>query len=170
MDEQIEKLLDPVGWQILRQLQENARLSFREIGQRIGLAASSVAERVHRMEEAGVISGYHASLKLAKVGLSITAFIRMNTTGRQTARVAAVLREMPEILECYRLTGSESLIMKVGVSTVAQLEDLIDQLSHYGQVTTSIVLSVPLARRTIERGALKEGDHLSGSSTKNVQP
>jgi Lrp/AsnC family transcriptional regulator, leucine-responsive regulatory protein len=79
------------------------------------------------------------------------AFIRMNTAGQNSTRIALLLRDMPEILECYRLTGSEAFIMKVCVSSVKQLEILIDQLSQYGQPTTSLVLSIPLTRRIIER-------------------
>ena len=151
MAENSEKLLDDVGWQLLGLLQEHARLSFKELGQRVGLAPSSVAERIHRMEEAEILLGYHAEINLEKVGLPVMAFIRMNTSGQNSARIALLLRDMPEILECYRLTGSEAFIMKVCVSSVKQLETLIDQLSQYGQPTTSLVLSIPLTRRIIER-------------------
>ena len=151
MTEESEKLLDDVGWRLLRLLQEHARLSFKELGRRVGLAPSSVAERIHRMEEAEILLGYHAEINLEKIGLPVMAFIRMNTAGHNSARIALLLRDMPEILECYRLTGSEAFIMKVCVSSVKQLEVLIDQLSQYGQPTTSLVLSIPLTRRIIER-------------------
>ncbi len=151
MAENSEKLLDDVGWQLLCLLQEHARLSFKELGQRVGLASSSVAERIHRMEEAGILLGYHAEINLEKVGLPVMAFIRMSTPGQNSARIALLLRDMPEILECYRLTGSEAFIMKVCVSSVKQLEVLIDQLSQYGQPTTSLVLSIPLTRRILEK-------------------
>ena len=151
MVENSEKLLDDVGWQLLCLLQEHARLSFKELGQRVGLASSSVAERIHRMEEAGILLGYHAEINLEKVGLNVLAFIRMSTPGQNSARIAMLLRDMPEILECYPLTGSEAFIMKVCVSSVKQLEVLIDQLSQYGQPTTSLVLSIPLTRRILEK-------------------
>jgi Lrp/AsnC family leucine-responsive transcriptional regulator len=87
----------------------------------------------------------------------------MNTAGQKSSRLAGQLREIPEVLECYRLTGSESFIMKVGVSSVQHLERLIDDLSQYGQATTSIVMSVPQARRVIEQKPLlsDEEDRLS---------
>ena len=151
MAENSEKLLDDVGWQLLGLLQEDARLSFKDLGQRVGLAPSSVAERIHKMEEAEILLGYHAEINLEKVGLPVMAFIRMNTAGQNSARIAMLLADMPEILECYRLTGSEAFIMKVCVSSVKQLEVLIDQLSQYGQPTTSLVLSIPLTRRILER-------------------
>ncbi len=151
MAENSEKLLDDVGWQLLGLLQEDARLSFKELGQRVGLAPSSVAERIRRMEEAEILLGYHAEINLEKVGLPVMAFIRMSTPGQNSARIALLLRDMPEILECYRLTGSEAFIMKVCVPSVKQLEVLIDQLSQYGQPTTSLVLSIPLPRRILEK-------------------
>ena len=150
MTKQKEQLLDEIGWQILQALQENARLSFRELGQRIGLVASAVAERVHRMEDDGIIQGYHASIQLPEVGLPITAFIRMNTSGKKSAHLGATLCERPEVLECYRLTGSETFLMRVGVPSIEHLEVLIDHFSQYGQPTTSIVLSTPLTRRSID--------------------
>jgi Lrp/AsnC family transcriptional regulator, leucine-responsive regulatory protein len=151
MAENSEKLLDDVGWQLLYFLQEHARLSFKELGQRVGLAPSSVAERIHRMEEAEILLGYHAEINLEKVGLPVMAFIRMSTPGQNSARIALLLVALPEILECYRLTGSEAFIMKVCVCSVKQLEVLIDQLSQYGQPTTSLVLSIPLTRRILEK-------------------
>lgn len=151
MTEDSEKLLDDVGWQLLYLLQESARLSFKELGQRVGLSSSSVAERIHRMEEAGILLGYHAEINLEKVGFSVMAFIRMSTPGQNSTRIAMLLRDMPEVLECYRLTGSEAFIMKVCVSSVKHLEILIDQLSQYGQPTTSLVLSIPLTRRIIAK-------------------
>ncbi len=151
MTEDSAKLLDDVGWQLLYLLQESARLSFKELGQRVGLSSSSVAERIHKMEEAGILLGYHAEINLEKVGFSVMAFIRMSTPGQNSTRIAMLLREMPEILECYRLTGSEAFIMKVCVSSVKQLEILIDHLAQYGQPTTSLVLSIPLTRRMIAK-------------------
>lgn len=111
MAENNEKLLDDVGWHLLGLLQEDARLSFKELGRRVGLAPSSVAERVHKMEEAEILLGYHAEINLEKVGLPVMAFIRMNTAGQNSARIALLLADMPEILECYRLTGSEAFIV-----------------------------------------------------------
>lgn len=151
MAENSEKLLDDVGWQLLGLLQEDARLSFKDLGQRVGLAPSSIAERIHKMEEAEILLGYHAEINLEKVGLPVMAFIRMNTAGQNSARIAMLLADMPEILECYRLTGSKAFIMKVCVSSVKQMEVLIDQLSQYGQPTTSLVLSIPLTRRILDR-------------------
>ena len=145
----IEKLLDETGWHILQALQENARLSFSELGQRVGLSSPAVAERVRRMEDAGIIKGYRAEINTAKVGYPITTIIRMNTPGERCTRFNSFAQEMPEVLECYRVTGSDSLIMKVMASSVEHLEAIIDRLSAHGELTTSIVLSTPVTRRMI---------------------
>ena len=147
---EIEKLLDTTGWQLLQALQENARLSYSELVQRVGLSSPAVAERIRRMEDAGIISGYHVEINLAKVGFPITAIIRMSTSpGERCSRFTGFVENIPEVLTCYRVTGSDALIMRVMASSVEHLESLIDQLSAHGQLTTSIVLSTPVARRIV---------------------
>ena len=147
---EIEKLLDTTGWQLLHALQQNARLSYSELGQRVGLSSPAVAERIRRMEDAGIISGYHAEINLAKVGYPITAIIRMSSLpGERCTRFTGFVEDVPEVLECSRVTGSDALIMKVMASSVEHLESLIDQLSAHGQLTTSIVLSTPVTRRIV---------------------
>ena len=148
---EFERLLDETGWHILEALQENARLSFSELGQRVGLSSPAVAERVRRMEDAGIISGYRAEINTAKIGYPITAIMRMHSQGDRCTRLNAQVREIPEVLECYRVTGEDCHFMKVMVSSVEHLESLIDRLSMYGQVTTSIVLSTPVTRRIVTR-------------------
>src|SRR5207245_4011017 len=147
-----ERLLDETGWHILEALQENARLSFSELGQRVGLSSPAVAERVRRMEDAGIIMGYRAEVNTAKIGYPITAIIRVsNSPGERCTRLTASTQEIPEVLECHRVTGSDSLIMKVMASSVEHLEALIDRLSEYGLLTTSIVLLTVLSLRIVTR-------------------
>jgi Lrp/AsnC family transcriptional regulator, leucine-responsive regulatory protein len=145
-----EKLLDSTGWLLLQALQQDARLSYTELGQRVGLSAPAVAERVRRMEDAGIISGYHAEINRSKIGFPITAIIRLSDfPGERCAHFTALAQEIPEVLECYRVTGSDSLIIKVMASSVEHLESLIDRLSSHGQLTTSMVLSAPVTRRVV---------------------
>src|SRR5215469_14852620 len=147
-----ERLLDETGWHILEALQENARLSFSELGQRVGLSSPAVTERVRRMEDAGIITGYRAEVNTAKIGYPITAIIRVsNSPGERCTRLTASTQSIPEVLECYRVTGSDSLIMKVMASSVEHLESLIDRISEHGQLTTSIVLSTVVGRRIVTR-------------------
>lgn len=149
-----EKLLDEIGWKILRALQEHARVSFAELGRRVNLSIPAVTERVRRLEDAGIITGYHAEVNAEKIGLPITAFIRMNIVGDMTPRLTALLKELPEISECHRGTGGDSFIMKVNVASVHHLERLIDRLLPFGTTTTSVVLSSPVAKRNLEKPAM----------------
>jgi Lrp/AsnC family transcriptional regulator, leucine-responsive regulatory protein len=155
---QTDSALDNTGWQILRLLQENARLSFTEIGRQVGLSAPAVAERVRKLEEAGIISGYHALVNPVKVGYPILAIIRLGSMGSTFNKCAEVVREIPEVLECHRITGSDSFYVKVMVPSILHLQALIDQLQPYGETTTTLVLSSAVTRRTIEHGPVELDD------------
>lgn len=147
---EIEKMLDETGWRLLEVLQENARLSYSELGQRVNLSAPAVADRMRRMEEAGIINGYHAEVNLSKIGLPITAIVRVgNTAGQSCQQTLVRIKEIPEVLECYRVTGSDAVIARVAATSASHLERIIDQMSFYGPSTTSLVLSNSLPRRTI---------------------
>jgi Lrp/AsnC family leucine-responsive transcriptional regulator len=145
-----EKLLDDVNWEILRALQEDARLSYSELGRRVGLSSPAVVERVRRMEEVGIITGYRAELNLEKLGLPILAFMRLVSPPGQYNNIGATFAQFPEVLECHRVTGSDDYIVKVAVSSVSHLESLINQFAH-SQSTTVIVLSSPVKHRIIDR-------------------
>ena len=144
-----DRLLDDVNWRILTELQENARVSHTELGRRLGLTSPAVAERVKRLEEAGVISGYHAEVDLAKLGLPITAFVRLRD--RQRGGSTSLARQLPEVLEAHRVTGEDYLILRVAVRSVEELQTLIDRLAQSGETTTALILSSPVTHRVIRR-------------------
>jgi Lrp/AsnC family transcriptional regulator, leucine-responsive regulatory protein len=153
-----EKLLDSIGWRILGELQENARISHSELGRRVGLSTPAAAERVRRMEETGIITGYHASVDPTKAGFPIVVYMRLAVAGGENmvSRATAALKAMPELLECHRITGTESFVMRVGLHSVAHLEALIDRLTPFGMTSTSTVLSSPVAFRALRRVEEKE--------------
>src|SRR3984957_16781931 len=144
--------LDAIAWKILEALQQNARVSFAELGRIIGLSTPAVAERVHRLEEAGVITGYHASLDSTKVGVPIRILVRLTIPGGevQISRTVIALKELSEISRCHRITGSESFIIEADVVSIRHLEALIDRLSALGATSTSTVLSSPVERRNYQ--------------------
>lgn len=150
MDFGFERLLDRTGLKILRALQENARLSFSELGRRVALSSPAVAERVHKMEEAGIIAGYHARVEPDKVGLPIMAFVMLRTRAEKYPDIILLARRLPEILECHHVSGSESFIMKAIVSSVPHLENLIERLSPFGETSTLIVLSSPVVKEVLD--------------------
>jgi Lrp/AsnC family transcriptional regulator, leucine-responsive regulatory protein len=141
--------LDAIAWKILEALQHNARLSFAELGRMVGLSTPAVAERVRRLEEMDVISGYHAVLNIAKLGIPIRVMVRLTIPGGelQISRSVAALKELSEISRCHRITGAESFIIEADVVSVRHLEALIDKLSTLGATSTSTVLSSPVERR-----------------------
>ncbi len=136
-----EKLLDQLGWKLLTELQKDGRISFAELGRRVGLSTPAVAQRVRRMEDKGIIRAYRADISPLSVGLPITAFIRMSVVGNVLAKLTARVRSMPEIVECHRGTGEDSFILKVNVVSVEHLKDVIDRLTPYGTTSTSLVLT-----------------------------
>ena len=141
--------LDPIAWKILEALQHNARMPFAEIGRLVGLSTPAVAERVHRLEEAGIITGYHAALDIAKVGVPIRVLVRLTIPGGdlQVSRTVVAIKDLTEISRCHRITGDESFVIEANVVSIRHMEALIDKLSTLGATSTSTVLSSPVQRR-----------------------
>ena len=149
--------LDAIAWKLLEALQRNARLSFAELGRQIGLSTPAVAERVHRLEEAGIITGYHAAINMTKLGVTIRVLVRLTIHGGdlQVSRSVAAIKEMPEISRCHRITGAESFVIEADVVSIRHMEALIDKLSTLGATSTSTVLSSPVERRDHDAGQIQ---------------
>jgi Lrp/AsnC family leucine-responsive transcriptional regulator len=137
-------LLDSIGWHILRELQENARIPFAELGRRVGLSTPAVADRVRNMEAAGIIRSYRTEVDPKACGYPVLAFIRVNVAGDKLQHFVKLAKSCPEVLECHRVTGAESFIIKMAVSDIAHLETAIDSLMPYVATTTSMILSSPI--------------------------
>jgi Lrp/AsnC family leucine-responsive transcriptional regulator len=138
--------LDDTGWRILDLLQDNARIPFSELGRRVGLSAPAVAERVRRMEDAGLITGYRAEVGFEKLGFPITAIIRVAAPEERCARLKALVRGLAEVLECHHVTGADAYVLKVVASSVRHLETVIEAIGRHGTPATAVVLSSPVAR------------------------
>lgn len=149
-------MIDEIDRKIIEQLQKDARVTFAALGRRVGLTTPAVIERVRKLEDARIIAGYRAVIDTAKVGLPITAFIRMSISGVDYSRIIEVAEQSKEVLECHRGTGGDSFILKVAVADVEHLQTLIDRLTPYGITTTSIVLSSPVKHRIIEPKQIKK--------------
>ncbi|GAA4315935.1 Lrp/AsnC family transcriptional regulator [Pontixanthobacter gangjinensis] len=133
--------MDKLNWAILEELQKNARVSFSEIGRKIGLTSPAVAERVRKMEDAGIINSYKVNLSHQKAGYQLKAIITLRAfTGRLKAFLETV-KEFKEVVNCYRITGNENIIMEVVLRDQVHLEKLIDRLITYGETRTHIILS-----------------------------
>ncbi|MCE1253761.1 MAG: Lrp/AsnC family transcriptional regulator [Anaerolineae bacterium] len=149
-------MIDETDWAILRSLQENARLPFAEVGRQVGLSAPAVAERVRKLEESGIISGYHAAINTNEVGLPIIVFIQLGLVQGRSREVVSVVREFPEILECHNVTGQDCFIMKAAVPNMQALQILIEKMSQHGRTVTSVVLAAPIPRRMIDQPAINQ--------------
>jgi Lrp/AsnC family leucine-responsive transcriptional regulator len=143
---EISPLLDDIARNLIDQLQKDARVSFAELGRRVGLSPSATAERLRNLEEAGVIRGYRADVDPASLGLNVTAIIRMSCDGEQYRRFTAFLNTCEEVRDCYHVTGGDALMMKVMVGSIEELEQLVMTFLRFGVPTTSVVLSTPLER------------------------
>ncbi|TGQ33299.1 MULTISPECIES: Lrp/AsnC family transcriptional regulator [unclassified Mesorhizobium] len=132
--------LDETDTLIVEALQENGRLAISELGRRIGLSQPATSERVKRLEERGVISGYHAVIDAKKLGLGMMAIIRVRTTHENIQRCLRQFSEMPQVLEVHRMTGEDCFFLKVIVPSPEQLESIVDTVARHGAVTTSLIL------------------------------
>jgi Lrp/AsnC family transcriptional regulator, leucine-responsive regulatory protein len=145
----IQRENDLTTRRILDELQRDGRLSLAELGRRVGLSPPAVAERVSRLERDGVINGYHARIDPRALGFALGVVIRVRPAPREIAKVAALARETPEVVECHRITGEDCFFMKANVRDVEHLEEVIDRFVVFGQTTTSIVQSSPVPGRGI---------------------
>ena len=141
------EILDPTNVTLLAELQGDARLTLAELGRRVGLSSPAVAERLQRLQDAGVITGYHAAVDPRAIGYTLGAILRIRPAPRQIAKVAAIAQRTPEVVECHRITGEDCFFMRLHVRDVEQLEEVLDSFILYGQTTTSIIQSSPVPRR-----------------------
>ncbi len=141
------KLLDEVNLRILKELEENGRLGMAELGRRLSMSPPAVAERVQRLERAGIIAGYRAEIDPRALGFPVSAIVRIRPAPGQLQRIPEVARETPEVAECYRITGEDCYLMRLHLRAIDDLEDVLDLFTPYGQTTTSIIHSAPVPRR-----------------------
>jgi Lrp/AsnC family transcriptional regulator, leucine-responsive regulatory protein len=141
--------VDDMDWRLLAELQTDARLSFSGLSRRVHLSPPAVAERVRRLEEAGVISGYHAHIDLPKAGWTVQAIIRMSCYGARCVLRDPAVRDWPEVREIHRITGDACCILKVAAASMDAFEEVIDRLAPYGQPSSTMVLSTPLDWRPV---------------------
>jgi Lrp/AsnC family leucine-responsive transcriptional regulator len=143
------QLLDPINRRLLKELQADARVTMAELGRRINLSAPAVAERVQRLERAGVITGYRAEVNPKALGFPIAAVVRVRPTTRHLQKIPELARAIPEVVDCHRITGEDCFFVKLHLRSMDDLEEILDRFIVLGQTTTSIIHSSPLARRPL---------------------
>lgn len=143
--------LDEVDWQILSILQMEARISFKELGQRIGLTGTAIAERVRKLEDEGIIEGYSIKLNREKIGFPVVAFFKLRVNVEHCKRLRELALALPEIIEAHRVVGNEYYILKVVLPSMQHLEAVMEKFLQLGSVEVSIVLSTPVTDKSIQK-------------------
>ncbi|MEU5402250.1 Lrp/AsnC family transcriptional regulator [Streptomyces sp. NPDC005963] len=141
--------LDETDMRILEALQKDGRASYAELARAVAMSASAVTERVRRLEESGVISGYSAVVEPERLGLGILAFVRLRYPTGNYKPFHDLLATTPEILEAHHVTGEDCFVLKVLARSMRHLETTTGRIAGLGSVTTSVVYSSPLRSRAI---------------------
>ena len=141
--------LDRVDQAILAELQRDGRVSVADLARRISLSASSTADRLRRLADGGVITGYTALLAPEALGYPITAFVRLKYPLGNHKPLHDLLGTTPEITEAHHITGEDCFLLKLLACSMTDLERLAGKIAGLGSITTSVVYSSPLARRAL---------------------
>ncbi len=141
-------LADNKNIEILKLLQQNPRMSIAELARKIGMSNPAAKERVRRLEKSGVIAGYRLELDPKAAGHEITAFVRIRPLPGHLPKISALAQQIPEVVECHRVTGEDCFILKVHLPEIASLDRVLDRFLVHGQTTTSIVQSSPVPPRS----------------------
>jgi Lrp/AsnC family transcriptional regulator, leucine-responsive regulatory protein len=141
--------IDSKAWKILECLQQDARQSLTELARAVEMSVPAVSERVKRLEEAGVIQGYHAWLSPARAGYTLSAMVGITVAQPYKKKLLQLLEDMPEVLECHHVTGADSYLFRLLARDVGHLEALVARVNHLGETRTSIILSTPITPRPL---------------------
>jgi len=146
----MDRPLDPTDWRILAELQRDGRLSFNQLGRRVNLSSPAVADRVRRLEEAGVIAGYQARVDPARAGLPLTAFVQLRCSLGSCLLRTSSADDYPEVVEVHKLSGNWCTMLKVRVASMTHLEGLLERVGRHGELNSHVVLSTQYEGRPVE--------------------
>ncbi|MCY7947189.1 Lrp/AsnC family transcriptional regulator [Bacillus atrophaeus] len=141
--------MDEIDGKLLELLQEDARITIIELSKKLNLSRPSVNERLRRLQENGVIQGFTARVSAEAIGKGTIVIIQIGNLKIECSRFEELIKEETDILECHRVTGTNSYFLKAAVATMKDLEALVDRLIPYGQLNTSVVLSSPILSRPL---------------------
>lgn len=142
--------IDSINWKILGCLQKNARQPNTEIGKKVGISSPAVSERIKKMEDSGIISGYITEVSSYEAGYQLKAIITLRAFMGKLKPFLEIVRTYDEVVNCYRITGNENIVMEVVLKNQKHLETFIDQLIIYGETKTQIVLSHVVKNNTLK--------------------
>lgn len=133
--------VDMINWELLIHLQKNARISVSELAKKVNLTAPAVTERIKKMEDSGLIKGYHAQISYLKAGYQLKAIVTLEVFMGRLIPFFEKITDFKEVVNCFRITGNENIVMEVVLRDQRHLEEFIDQLISYGKTKTHVVLS-----------------------------
>lgn len=143
---QDKPLLDGINQKIIQALQENARISYAELGKQVHLSAPAVAERIRKMEEFGVITGYRVEVDLDKIGMPILALVQCKVFRAKEKEFKQLLLKIPDIMECYNTTGEQAFVVKLATRSMSRLDEVLELMCEMCDTNTMMVLSAPVNR------------------------
>jgi len=138
---------DSTDRKIIGELTSDGRVSLAELGRRVSLSSPAVAERVQRLERAGVITGYRAEVDPRTLGYQLTAIVRIKPAPGRLSRIPELAAEILQVSECHRITGEDCFYLKVYLRSIDELSSLLDRFLVYGETTTSLINASPIPRR-----------------------
>ncbi len=142
-------MMDSTDMHILEILQKDGRISMKELGKKVGLTSPAVSERVKRLEENGIITGYKAIVNPDLINKSIKALITIAIKSHNYQKFLEYAPKNPYIIECHHVTGSDCMFMKIMVKNMEELEHAIDDLKRFGNTRTNLILSTPIENKVI---------------------
>ena len=151
--------MDKTNWKLIKLLEQNGRLTYAELGKLVHLTAPAVAERVKKLEESGVITGYGAKINLEKVGIPITALVECQVYRTKEREFKALVLSLDEVISCHNVTGPYAFVLRVAVGSMSLLDELLERLIDLSDTNTMMVLSTPVSREmptNIEKGIESE--------------
>src|SRR6266545_817076 len=140
--------LDDIDRRIVVELYGDARLRVAELGRRVGLSPPAVAERLRRLADSGALR-FQAEVEPRALGYTICAIVRVSPSTRDLKLIPDAARRLPEVTECYRITGEDCFLLKLYLRSIDELEPILDRFTPLGRTTTSIVNATPVARRPL---------------------
>ncbi|MEV0677793.1 Lrp/AsnC family transcriptional regulator [Actinosynnema sp. NPDC050436] len=143
--------LDDVDWKLLDLLQRDGRMTFTDLAKRVALSAPATTERVRRLEQAGVITGYAAVVSPGRVGLPIEAIVRVRVRSLDTPRFRDRVVTLAQVRDADHVTGDDCWLLRVVCRSTAELEEFVEQAQRYGDTTTSLVFSSAVRNRPVTR-------------------
>jgi Lrp/AsnC family leucine-responsive transcriptional regulator len=141
--------LDEVNVRLLARLQADPRITMSALARQVGMSAPAVTERVQRLEQAGVIKGYAVQVDPSALGYPVTVFVRVRITTGRLDRFAAYVTTVPEVVECYRVTGEDCYLLKLHIPSLDDLAAVLDRFMMHGSTTSLVVVGTPIPARPL---------------------